>query len=326
MKECDIRPDGLFQTFLDLCAKDAENFFSDCSRTDIPCPGCGHASAAEELVRWGFPFAVCLDCGSLYQTPRPEMQSFFDFYQQGESARYWSTVFLPAVQEQRRKYLFQPKVQELNSLCAADGYTPQTVVDVGAGFGLFLEEWRKFHPDGRTIALEPHPDMAQVCREKGLEVVEAFAETAAGLHGEADLVTSFEVLEHTYDSLDFCLSIRKLLRPGGRALFTTLTSTGFDIQVLWERSKSISPPQHLNLLSIQGLTSLMQRAGFRDISIFTPGKLDVDIVANAIREKDLPPSQRFVKEILKTEESRVAFQKYLQEQNLSSHCWIWVRA
>ncbi|MBI9081840.1 MAG: hypothetical protein JEY79_19125 [Pseudodesulfovibrio sp.] len=177
MNETDIRPTVLFQTFLDLCAKDAEVLFSDCSRKDVPCPGCGHDHTTAEFIRWGFAFASCDRCGSLFQTPRPEQQLFFDFYQKGESAHYWSTVFLPAVQEERRKHLFVPKALELKQLCDADGFTPQTVVDVGAGSGLLLDEWQKLNPDGEGIALEPNHDMALACRDKGLKVVEAFAET-----------------------------------------------------------------------------------------------------------------------------------------------------
>jgi SAM-dependent methyltransferase len=325
MKEEDIRPAALFQKYLELSAADASTYFAQGERHDLPCPGCGLEDVAPAFVKHGFGFAQCTACGTLYQSPRPLAEAFYSFYQESLSARYWSQVFFPAVAESRRLHLFRPKVQELARLCRDSGFFPTVVVDVGAGYGLLLEEWVRAFPDTRAIALEPNPELAAACRGRGLEVLEIFAEEARSLKVQADLVTAFEVIEHVHQPLRFCQALAGLLRPGGRLLLTGPTVDGFDIQVLWHRSNSVVPPHHLNMLSVLGFESLLERAGFIDVRIFTPGKLDVDIVNNALSaDAQVLQGQRFVRTLLgRGQEDRAAFQKFLSEHRLSSHCWAW---
>jgi len=129
------------------------------------------------------------------------------------------------------------------------------------------------------------------------------------------------VLEHVHDPHKFLLGIRAGLLRGGRLLLTTLTTNGFDIQVLWEDSKSVSPPHHLNLLSVDGMQCLFERSGYRVLKLETPGELDLDIVANAYRENEGIKRSRFVEQLLfhTDEETISVYQKFLVEHRLSSH-------
>ena len=53
-----------------------------------------------------------------------------------------------------------------------------TLFDVGAGFGTFCEEVDRLGAFDRVVALEPEPHLAETCRGKGLEVIEAPVEQA----------------------------------------------------------------------------------------------------------------------------------------------------
>ena len=67
---------------------------------------------------------------------------------------------------------------------------------------------------------------------------------------------------------------------------TTLNGLGFDIQQLWEQSKSISPPHHLNFYNTKSISLLLESSGFEIVEIATPGKLDWDIVEGMIKDKE----------------------------------------
>ena len=325
MKESEIRPAYLLDTFLDLCTKDAVTYFSDGLREGIPCPACGSKNTENAFEKWGFGYACCQSCGTLYQTPRPPAENFQRFYQESPSSKYWANVFFPTVAEARRTLLFRPKVKEIIDLCESENYNPSVVADIGAGYGMLLEEWRVIKPDTRLIAIEPNPDMAGICRSKGLEVTECFAEEASSLRNEMDLIVALEVIEHVYDPLQFCSALHGLLKKGGRMLLTGLTVDGFDIQVLWDKAKGVSPPQHINFMSIQGFKALLERAGFRNVKVFTPGKLDVDIVKNTVAEQpEILENQRFLRYLLAKDDAVLkAFQSFLKENSMSSHCWVW---
>ena len=141
------------------------------------------------------------------------------------------------------------------------------------------------------------------------------------LEKKADLVVCFEVIEHVHDPLLFVKVVRKMVAPGGIAIFTGLGVDGFDIQVLWENSKSIFPPHHINFISINGFHKLFKQAGFSEIEVITPGKLDVDIAFN--NQEFLANENRFIKTLLsRGEEALSEFQSFLARHQLSSHCWI----
>jgi SAM-dependent methyltransferase len=223
----------------------------------------------------------------------------------------------------RREKIFAPRVARI--LEAVTEREPQTVIDVGAGYGLFLEEYRRQRPDTRLLAIEPGRKLAAVCRTKGFETLEVPVEDAASWAGTADLAVCFEVLEHVYSPIEFVESMARLLKPGGQALVSSLGADGFDIQVLWDRSRSVSPPHHLNFPSVEGFRRLFDRAGLEGVTVLTPGRLDVDIVRNAVAaDPSIADGNRFLRLLLDKRSAVVhdAFQQFLAAHALSSHVWV----
>jgi SAM-dependent methyltransferase len=323
MKESDIRPEALLNRYLALSAEDAERCFSGVVRQPIPCVGCGGTQMTKEFEKNGFSYATCTTCGSLFQAPRPPLDAFEAFYRDSVSGRYWAEEFFPAVAETRRERIFRPRAERLSKLCVEKNVEVEKVIDVGAGYGILLDEWRRLHPHAHLLAIEPSGVLAQECRAKGLDVIEDIAENVTGYQGYADLVVCFEVLEHVFDPLAFVKNLVSLARPGGYVFVSTLGVDGFDIQVLWEKSNCIFPPHHINFLSVAGFQRLFERAGLESIDVTTPGVLDVDIVRNAARkDPGLLRQHRFLNGILSNDATATAFQTFISENRLSSHTWV----
>jgi 2-polyprenyl-3-methyl-5-hydroxy-6-metoxy-1,4-benzoquinol methylase len=331
MKEADIRPAQVHKRYLALTKKDTETFFADrAGWAERPCPGCGGDRVVPAFDKHGFPYVVCTACRSLFVSPRPPQSALDRFYREAPSSRYWAQEFFPAVEEARREKIIRPRVGRIleharTRRLPLDG---PLVIDAGAGSGVFLSEFLEAVPEARAVAVEPGEDLAEQARTRGLRVVEKPVELCEELGGEADIVTSFEVIEHVHDPLAFVRAVARLARPGGLVLVTGLNGDGFDVQVLWSEAKAVSPPHHLNFLSVEGLESLFHRAGLGDVEIETPGELDVEIVRNGLEEGLAPDAPRFLRLLLERRNGEVGerFQDFLRGARLSSHTWIWATA
>ena len=324
MKESEIRPEALLRRYLELSEEDASRCFGSEPRAQIPCVACGSLQIEAAFDKHDFAYGLCRDCGTLYQTPRPALSAFEAFYRDSVSSNYWAEVFFPAVAEARREKIFRPRVERLTALCESRGMQIRQLIDVGAGYGIFLDEWRKRSPSAQLVAVEPSAALAMECRAKGLEVVENIVEQVGeDYEGFADLVVCFEVLEHVHEPVDFVKSLMRLARPGGMVFVSTLCIDGFDLQMLWHKSNQIFPPHHINFLSVAGFEKLFARVGLVEVSVTTPGKLDVDIVRNASRQDpDLLLGQRFLQRLIDDEVTAAAFQDFLADNRLSSHAWV----
>ena len=279
MKELEIRPKELFDRYLELSRMDC-TLMDPKLFVEISCPACGTEERYPQFKKDGYHYVRCSACGSVYCSPRPTDAQLSTLYRESESAIFWAEIFFPAVAEVRREKMFRKKALKLVSVLNEKSLMPSTICDVGAGYGLFLEELQKLLPDVRLSAVEPDPRLADRCREKGFETLEKYVADSGEWSGCFDLVISSEVVEHVFYPLEFLRSIQALVAPGGTALITGLGYEGFDILLLQERSNAISPPHHLNFLSLSGFERVFARAGFNSLEVITPGELDIDIVRN----------------------------------------------
>lgn len=330
MKESEIRPKDLFNRYLELSQQDIERYFRDHSNfVVVGCPGCGSAQKEPGLEKLGFTYVLCKECGTLYLSPRPSPDHLEEYYRNAESVKFWSTHFYKETAEARREKMCRPRAELVAEWLSRSNLKEEpTFVDIGSGYGIFLEEVQKLNKFKVVMGIEPNPEMAEICRKRGFPILQKPLEAAKDGEVQADFASAFEVLEHVFDPLIFLTSARRVIKSGGTLLFTTLTVSGFDIQVLWEHSKSVYPPHHINLISVKGMQRLIERSGLKLIELSTPGQLDVDIVRNMLNEHRNLTLPRFISSLFKTsgEETLQEFQRFLSQNRLSSHLRVVAKA
>lgn len=280
MKEETIRPQEIFDGFLRLSVEDIPKFFPDGDRVRLSCPACGGESELA-FTKHGFGYEECVGCRTLFVNPRPPAAAFFNYYRNSESCKYWATTFYRATADARRQCLWKPKSRAVRDALKRLGCEDAAVIDIGGGYGIFAEEYNLL-TGSNTVVIEPSADLAKVCRERNLDVIQDFLENVSPsqLPAGKKVFVSFELFEHLHEPAVFCEHLHRLMSPGDLFLFTTLSGTGLDIRVLWENSKSVSPPHHLNFFNPKSVSILLERIGFRTLEITTPGSLDVDILRN----------------------------------------------
>ena len=148
----------------------------------------------------------------------------------------------------QERLVFAPKAKEILSKTQELNIDIDKIADIGAGYGIFLEEWKKISNTKTLTAIEPSSEMADICRSKGFDVYELMVEDI-NKKINANLTVCFEVLEHAHDPFQFIMSLKNVMHSNGYLLLTTLSVDGFDIQQLWSHSDQISPPHHINFIN-----------------------------------------------------------------------------
>ncbi len=320
MREEEIRPESIFDEYLRLTKIDTKVFFDDAMRETIACPACG-MKGAPAFNKHGFDYELCINCDTLFVSPRPVSDAFIRYYSNAPSTEYWATTFYKATAHARREKIWKPKVKLIQEIIKRFGIGNEEVIDIGGGYGIFAEEMFSLFAKNVTV-IEPGLHLANSCRERGINVIEKFLEDVQDrdLPKGNKVFVSFELFEHLHSPELFLRQLYELMRPGDLFVFTTLSGIGVDIQALWEDSKSISPPHHLNFFNPYSVKILIEKIGLEVIEISTPGKLDIDILNSNI---DLI-KDRFLKTFVKyaSDSDKSTWQQTISDSGWSSHMMI----
>ena len=142
------------------------------------------------------------------------------------------------------------------------------LADIGCGMGGNLGMLRAF---GYVTGVEMNPEAAAAARKRtGLAVLTAPAEKTPLDTGSIDVVTMFDVLEHLEDEAEALREVRRILKPGGRFIFTVPA-----FQMLWSghdealhHKRRYTKPELVRKLSSSGLT--VDWCSYYNASLFPP--------------------------------------------------------
>lgn len=320
MKEHEIRPPELVAEASRLAQQDVSRLLTRAHEfVTVDCPACASPDRTLEFNKGGFDFNECRNCGTLYVSPRPSAEMLADYYEHAEHMKFWSKYLYPASASVRIERIFRPRANRIAQIL---GSTVEVLVDVGAGSGWFAALCAELGLARRVIVVEPNREQAAACRKlSGVEAIEApIEECYSSLN--ASVVTCFELIEHLFAPFEFLRACYMGLSPSGLFACTTPNWRGFDIAILRDRSSNVGAPNHLNYFTPTSLSTLLARTGFSEISVTTPGELDVDILYNQINAGVLSPSDlpfwgRVI--IEGSEELRQDLQRFLARHGLSSN-------
>jgi ubiquinone/menaquinone biosynthesis C-methylase UbiE len=145
----------------------------------------------------------------------------------------------------------------------------ETVVDYGAGTGIYTVAVAHAVPSGRVVAVEALPLLVEQLRQKvvpelagRLTVIETGDNVVPLDDGDADRVVMVDVLHHLYDQPDALEEVGRLLRPGG--LFVVLD---------WgDKERPVGPaPGHE--LGMDAVREIVTGMGLDVVEAHAPGEL-----------------------------------------------------
>jgi len=138
------------------------------------------------------------------------------------------------------------------------GLTPENLLDVGSGRGVFLWPLLDIFPALPVTAVDMDPtriDHIEAVRRGGIATLSAQVMDAAAMEfgdGEFDAVTVLEVLEHVVDPLAVA---REAVRVARRFVIASVPS------------KEDENPEHVRLFDARSLSALFGNAGANRVSV-----------------------------------------------------------
>ncbi len=145
----------------------------------------------------------------------------------------------------------------------------KNIADIGCGAGTFLDFLKGVGE--KLIAIEPSEIYQKALKEKGYFTYSYLSDACKEWKNKIDIVTSFDVIEHVEDPLQFMKEIYDLLvcRGGSRAIIGTPTDAPVMRHLLGSQYEKqvLFSVQHLWIFSEQSLLILAEKAGFKNVRI-----------------------------------------------------------
>lgn len=303
-----------------LITKETPKFFPFQKLKVASCIGCDKKNCAVAFVKNGFTYKHCDKCGSLFVTPRPTEALLRSFYQHSRAMQFWKQKIMQSTVSERQAYQISPLTHWLESVINNYfGNAPIQAIDFKPTLTTVWDNENLKTASTRLTLAEPtmFSTIESIKNKKNVHISPSLASAPNGV----DIITAFGVLEQVYNPKSTITQISKKCRKGGLFLTTTNTMSGFEYQILGKYSHRIVPPYRLNLLTIEATKKLLTKAGFEIIHCSTPGKLDVEIVADTVARTPKIFLPEFFTYLFTHRDQKTlkSFQDFLQLSNLSSH-------
>jgi len=249
------------------------------ARTKTACDICGSEREEILFVKEGFPHVRCLDCRMVFVNPRltdhQEIQRKMGTGELGEQK----------LSQKYQKWL-QKEIHHLEGFRVTN-----QVLDVGAGFGWFLEQ--ASNAEWNTSAVEVNKTAIQMLHQKKIHhIVTEPAERIDFPEATFDVVRIWDVIEHCESPRLVLERIRNVLRPGG---LLKLSTTNFASLSRWINGPEwvyLNGVDHIFLFEPKTIRFLLESLGFGNIQIHTTGYKPERVLH--VENRRLPPPLPFI--------------------------------
>jgi len=225
----------------------------------IACPHCDSDKYHLWAEEGGFAAVKCDDCGVVFVNPRPTEETITEGHRIGMHRTALGEGF--SVRGRRhplRIRHYKNIVREMFATEIGDNQ-PLRWLDVGAGYGEFVEAVQAVLPAGSDVAgIEPMQPKMAVARQRGLPIDDR---PLKAVPGQYDVVSMILVFSHIPDFRDFGAELKKRVKPGG-ILFME-TGNGGDLETRDEYPNKLFLPDHLIFAGIDQMKQILATIGFQ---------------------------------------------------------------
>jgi len=311
----EIQPQLLLEKYIELLKLDIKHFFPEKSLQKVFCPVTGEKAVRGDFIKMEMQYNISHTFGNIYLSPRPSIEELRRFYQESEARKFWLTELWPQTQETRHDKMILPQLEW------AEGFITQYssknnlfLADISPNNWGFYSSAKDFFKESNFTIVNPFfdPDIAN-------NYVDNLDITGEVLEDSLDAVFLFESLDRSPCPLEMLREVSKHLKQGGLCFITSLLSSGFEVQLLGDKSEIFVPPERMNILSYEGMNTLIERLNCFDILEFsTPGVLDIPNVVSRLSYLSNSTFFNYIFNERQDPEIIDSFQDYLQMNRLGT--------
>lgn len=211
-----------------------------------------------------FEAVRCKSCGLIFLAQRPSLSELARIYPPSYHAFQFSEAEFGFVHKVRRR------LEARRILHSCKGLPPSArILDVGCGDGFHLSLLRDFGNENWHLeGIDASQRAAEAARRNGLSVHQTTVEEARLPAASYDLALLIATIEHMAEPVVVLQAVKRLLRPGGRAVIVTDNTDTLDFKISHKRVwGGYHFPRHWNLFNRESLTLLAQAAGMQVVSL-----------------------------------------------------------
>jgi len=256
-----------------------------------------------------FTLQSCSKCDLMYLSPRPTPEAIGAYYPD----EY--ICYRPPIEQEKwgiMRWIRRRKLVKRRQLIERYGNKSMgAVLDVGCATGLFLHEMEQsgWHVTG----IEPISSAAEYARQQfDLEVFEGRLSKAPYQESSFDVITFWDVLEHTYHPSQELADAASLLRPNGLLVLSIPNWDSVERHLFKHHWHGLDSPRHLYVFTHETLTTYLNNAGFLvlDWVCFMPSYFSFIISVKRWLQTKNPTLSRIVWRILSISGMRMLFEPF----------------
>jgi SAM-dependent methyltransferase len=228
---------------------------------------CGSASTTPLWSAKGFDWTRCENCHGIQVKVLPTPEELDNLYNknyyEGHKEDYDMSRYVD--------YIGQRSFIQANLKRRSDWAIKQlqvkpgaTWLDIGCAAGFLLDEVRKqgFSPYGLDYS-DFGPNYAQ--KELGMPNVRqgTIDDPPSDFPAHFDVISYIDVLEHIPCPSDVLTRTAEFVAPGGYLIGETFDPNSWFARAMGPSWHAIDPPNHLNILSLEGIDRLMRARGLK---------------------------------------------------------------
>jgi len=231
------------------------------SLIEINCPLCGSSEKIPVLQsKEGHFLSRCVQCDFHFYSPRPASARIEAYYHEEE---FYEKVNITAV-------------EIVMDILGYHQLRTGKLLDVGCGVGALVALAGK--KGWSAVGMDPSQKAKELAKKiLDIEILNSYLGDSCFDPESFDVVVLLAVLEHAFDPLSIMEQVWKILKPGGRVIFSTPNLDNLPYHLMQNKSEySWFVKEHINHFTLKTHRILLEKVGFNNPDFLMSGYFSIE--------------------------------------------------